>query len=214
ISIGGPRVVSVNRAIETAIAAGIHFTVAAGNNGMDACGFSPASANGVVSVGAVGAYDDVKPWSNYGPCLSLFAPGENILSADYLGTSDLVTLRMALALSKFWYAPHTLKDLLYNHTTAGRIQAILPESQTPNRILYVWSPNVRSKPRPPAAVVDSSTSTGGGPARLFPRDRDGLSDGGPALGGRLKDHEGLLLGFIEALLRRPLNTGVLNVVAA
>ena len=54
LSLGTPRVSQLfNSAIKTAIDAGIPVVVAAGNGNKDACTWSPASAAGVISVGAL-----------------------------------------------------------------------------------------------------------------------------------------------------------------
>lgn len=42
MSLGGPSNVAIDQAVKTAIAAGIHFAVAAGNEGEDAETSSPA----------------------------------------------------------------------------------------------------------------------------------------------------------------------------
>jgi len=58
----------------------------AGNDGYDACEFTPAEAPKAITVGATDN-KDAKPWfSNYGKCLNIFAPGVDIMSAGV--TSD------------------------------------------------------------------------------------------------------------------------------
>ena len=49
---------------------GVLPVVAAGNDAVDACGISPAGADGVVTVGATDPYDQETDFSNFGPCLS------------------------------------------------------------------------------------------------------------------------------------------------
>jgi len=89
LSLGGGKIDSVNRAVDQAAVAGVHMVIAAGNNNGDACNTSPASAANSITVGATdlgaGPNDqqvDVRSYfSNYGPCVYLFAPGSNILGA-------------------------------------------------------------------------------------------------------------------------------------
>ena len=76
---------AVNDMIEGASEAGIHVSVAAGNDGADACGSTPAQLGGsnsnVVTVGAVNIKNEVSSFSNIGKCVDIFAPGEQILSS-------------------------------------------------------------------------------------------------------------------------------------
>ena len=75
----------------------VKFTLAAGNYGIHADGFTPARVNGnnVYTVSAIGADDCLASWSNYGnPPVDFAAPGVRILSlfkngstAVYSGTS-------------------------------------------------------------------------------------------------------------------------------
>jgi subtilisin family serine protease len=84
MSLGGPKDVDVNNAVQKLISAGIIVTVAAGNSNVDACTFSPASANGVISVGATDSSDKKASFSNWGDCVDIFAPGVGINSANSL----------------------------------------------------------------------------------------------------------------------------------
>ncbi|MCD9086243.1 S8 family peptidase [Stenotrophomonas sp. SY1] len=64
-------------AIDGAISRGVTVVVAAGNNNADAANFSPASCKGVITVGANGV-DGARSWfSNYGPTVTVTAPGGN-----------------------------------------------------------------------------------------------------------------------------------------
>lgn len=76
---------SVDEVIAAASAAGIHVSVAAGNDGVDACGATPAHLGGsnsdVVTVGSVNIDNEVSTFSNIGKCVDIYAPGEQILSS-------------------------------------------------------------------------------------------------------------------------------------
>ncbi|KAJ4315119.1 hypothetical protein N0V94_006113 [Neodidymelliopsis sp. IMI 364377] len=76
---------SVDEVIAAASEAGIHVSVAAGNDGVDACGSTPAHLGGsnsnVVTVGSVNIDNEVSTFSNIGKCVDIYAPGEQILSA-------------------------------------------------------------------------------------------------------------------------------------
>jgi cerevisin len=76
---------SVDEVITGASEAGIHVSVAAGNDGVDACGSTPAHLGGgnsnVVTVGSVNINNKVSTFSNIGSCVDVYAPGEQILSS-------------------------------------------------------------------------------------------------------------------------------------
>ena len=56
-------------------------SVAAGNEGCNACQGSPNSASTAISVGATDAQDNVAYFSDFGKCIDVFAPGYQIESA-------------------------------------------------------------------------------------------------------------------------------------
>ena len=80
LSLGGGELNALDLAVNAATAAGVHVAVAAGNDNQDACSLSPARASGPVCVGASNNADDKASFSNWGSCVDIFAPGEDILS--------------------------------------------------------------------------------------------------------------------------------------
>jgi len=94
VSIAGSASSTVNTAVENSIAAGVVYAVAAANYSADACNYSPASARSALTVAAstrdiTSSYDVQASYSNYGPCVDLYAPGSAIRSAT--NTSDTAT---------------------------------------------------------------------------------------------------------------------------
>ncbi|MFG2979868.1 S8 family peptidase [Streptomyces sp. NPDC048258] len=81
LSMGGNPSYALDAAITRAVAAGITFTVAAGNDGEDACTASPARVPQAVTVGATDAVDRRARFSNHGRCVDLSAPGVSVTSA-------------------------------------------------------------------------------------------------------------------------------------
>lgn len=93
---------ALNTAVENAVSAGITFVAAAGNSGTDASTFYPAANPDVIAVGAIadsdgkcgglgpptqyGNDDTFATFSNYGPKVTIVAPGVNILSTYYGGS--------------------------------------------------------------------------------------------------------------------------------
>ncbi|MEU7602324.1 S8 family serine peptidase [Streptomyces sp. NPDC040724] len=86
-SLGGERSEAVNNAATALSDAGVLPVVAAGNSSVDACNISPASAARVVTVAASNQYDEETDFSNFGRCVSLYAPGAAIVSAKLGGGS-------------------------------------------------------------------------------------------------------------------------------
>ncbi|KAF2655629.1 hypothetical protein K491DRAFT_704488 [Lophiostoma macrostomum CBS 122681] len=80
MSLGGGKSTTLDLAVNAAVAAGIHFAVAAGNDNADSCNYSPAAAENAVTVGASTLLDERAYFSNYGKCNDIFAPGLNIPS--------------------------------------------------------------------------------------------------------------------------------------
>lgn len=97
MSLGGGANQGVDDAVKNSAAGGVFYAVAAGNEGTDACNSSPARAGttpGVMTVAATDSSDNEASWSNYGNCVSIWAPGVSILSTKkgggtitYSGTS-------------------------------------------------------------------------------------------------------------------------------
>ena len=81
LSLGGPGSRLVDRAVGRVLDDKVTVVAAAGNEGRNACYYSPARVPGVLTVGATDQWDYSPYWSNYGPCLDLFAPGVGIRSA-------------------------------------------------------------------------------------------------------------------------------------
>jgi subtilisin family serine protease len=86
-SLGGGYSRAVNQAADSLAASGVLPVVAAGNSSQDACDFSPASADRVATIGATDPQDRQTGFSNYGRCLVLYAPGQDIVSAKLGGGS-------------------------------------------------------------------------------------------------------------------------------
>jgi subtilisin family serine protease len=82
VSLGTGSSMTLDAAVTSSIAAGITYTVAAGNNSDDACFYSPAEVPTAITVGATNPIDDSRDGqSNFGMCLKLFAPGVSIEAA-------------------------------------------------------------------------------------------------------------------------------------
>jgi subtilisin family serine protease/uncharacterized protein YneF (UPF0154 family) len=81
MSLGGDRSPSIENAVKAAIAAGIPVIVAAGNSNIDACTQTPAAVSEAITVAASTQKNTKAKFSNFGPCVDIFAPGVDILAA-------------------------------------------------------------------------------------------------------------------------------------
>ncbi|MEM9664717.1 MAG: S8 family serine peptidase [Bacteroidota bacterium] len=71
---------ALDDAVEAAIANGITFVVAAGNDGIDMATVTPAHVEEAITVGAYGMLDNFAWFSNRGAGVDLLAPGEGVVS--------------------------------------------------------------------------------------------------------------------------------------
>ncbi|MDH6548587.1 subtilisin family serine protease [Streptomyces sp. SAI-041] len=91
LSLGGRHSAQLDAAVRASVAAGVTYTVAAGNDGLPAGLYSPAGVPQAITVGATDASDRRAGFSNYGSALDLFAPGVSITSAGRTGDSARAT---------------------------------------------------------------------------------------------------------------------------
>jgi len=108
MSLGGGKSRALDETVNGAVDAGLHFAVAAGNDNRDACTFSPAAAEKAVTVGASTLGDDRAYFSNFGPCVDVFAPGLNILST-WIGSESATNTISGTSMA----SPHTAGLLAY-----------------------------------------------------------------------------------------------------
>jgi cerevisin len=108
MSLGGGKSRALDQVVNRAVEAGLHFAVAAGNDNRDACSYSPAAAEKAVTVGASTLGDERAYFSNYGPCVDIFAPGLNILST-WIGSETAINTISGTSMA----SPHTAGILAY-----------------------------------------------------------------------------------------------------
>ncbi len=94
LSLGGDPNNSMDRAVANLVSQGVSVIVAAGNSRSDACNFSPSRVPSAITVGATTPREYRDGWySNYGPCLDLFAPGTEIVSASNQSATGSVAFK-------------------------------------------------------------------------------------------------------------------------
>lgn len=90
ISLGvaaAPRYKHLDRAVTEAAQVGIISIVAAGNSARDACHFTPARAEGAITVAATRSDGTLARFSNWGRCVTVGAPGVHVWSAVAINDS-------------------------------------------------------------------------------------------------------------------------------
>ncbi|MFJ1600289.1 S8 family serine peptidase [Streptomyces sp. NPDC088261] len=144
-SLGSDKSVALNAAATALSDAGVLPVLSAGNDAKDACGASPGSADRVVTVAASNMSDEQSAFSNWGTCVDLYAPGEDILSAKLGGGSVSLngtsmaaphaTGAAALYLRAHPKAdPAELAGFLNSESTKGALTKLSKNS--PNAILF------------------------------------------------------------------------------
>ncbi len=93
MSLGGGLFAPLNAAVTASINANVHYSVAAGNNGGNACAISPASTAGATTVSVTDINDTRPVWGNFGACVDIFAPGVNITSAWHTAPNAYASLQ-------------------------------------------------------------------------------------------------------------------------
>ena len=91
MSLGGGASSTLDRAVANAVADGVTFAVAAGNESQNACNVSPARAATAITVGATTNTDARASYSNSGSCLDIFAPGSGITSTWLNGGTNTIS---------------------------------------------------------------------------------------------------------------------------
>src|SRR4051794_31629258 len=141
----------VVNAQESAFLAGIPVFGMAGDSAQDTCANATGAAPDTVYVGATTSGDARAGVSNFGPCVTMFAPGEGITTADPGGSTVVggsgasaayVAGAAALFAGKEEFAgasPDQIRDeLVENRSTPGVVTGLSPN--TPNRLLFTGPP--------------------------------------------------------------------------
>ncbi|KNC84199.1 hypothetical protein SARC_03588 [Sphaeroforma arctica JP610] len=151
MSLTGPPSAAIDAIIVQLYLANVLVVAAAGNQGANACAYSPARNPAAITVAASDPYDRFASYSNFGPCVDIIAPGTDITSASkdgstivYSGTSMAAPLVAGVAATiwsqeKRLSARQVRRNLMLGSTYMNGmngVSEILSRSATPNRFLF------------------------------------------------------------------------------
>ncbi len=174
MSLGAEATQAVDDAVSASSAAGVIYVVSAGNESWDACFKSPARTPELLTVGATDYFDSMAWFSNYGTCVDLFAPGDEILSAwntsdtDSYNTSgtSMASPHVAGAVALYLEAHPTATQALVNEEIIARSTRNLIENigtGSPNVLLHSACMGSTDSVKPEVTLTspaDGATLTG------------------------------------------------------
>jgi subtilisin family serine protease len=179
LSLGGVPSLAVDAATQNVIKDGVGVAIAAGNTAQDACTTSPARAPEALTVAATDSADRQAPFSNFGSCVDLYAPGVNIKSAHHPSSTATATMSgtsmaaphvagvVALMLSRNpGLTPAQVTQSVLSSATPSAITGAT--AGTPNRLLFAGgaipapapppTPSPSAEPSVPGAFVSLAPS--------------------------------------------------------
>ena len=147
MSLGGPASSTLDEAVNNLISKGLSVVVAAGNDNLNACDYSPARTPDAITVGATNTDDSRASYSNFGSCLDIFAPGTSIpstwLGVNYyaiLSGTSMAAPHVAGVIVRFLgqypgLSPVQVTKSIKTSSTKNLVTS--PGTGSPNRLVYL-----------------------------------------------------------------------------
>ena len=172
MSLGGSNSVDLDAAVARSVADGVTYAVAAGNSNTDACTSSPASAPTAITVAASTSTDARASFSNFGTCVDIFAPGQNItsdwdtsttatntISGTSMATPHVVGAAALLLSADPTATPATITARLLANATPSVVTD--PQASSPNLLLAsrTFAPVPVTAPSAPRNLVAAAGNT-------------------------------------------------------
>ncbi|MDI1240565.1 MAG: S8 family serine peptidase [bacterium] len=140
---------ALNSSVSALVRAGVTVVTSAGNNGADACDYSPANVASAITVGATGSTDLKPTFSNFGRCVDVWAPGIAITSASngddtssrVMNGTSMSSPHVAGVAALYLAAnpsasPATVGQNISDTATIGAITNL--DAASPNKMVYSW----------------------------------------------------------------------------
>ncbi|HEV2911835.1 MAG TPA: S8 family peptidase [Pyrinomonadaceae bacterium] len=147
MSLGGGASSTIDTAVQNSINSGVTYAIAAGNDGLNACNYSPARVAAAITVGNSNSSDARSSTSNYGTCVDIFAPGSSITSAwntsntatNTISGTSMATPHVSGVAALYLQnnptaSPATVTNAIISTATSGRLTGI--GTGSPNLLLY------------------------------------------------------------------------------
>lgn len=168
MSLGAATSPTVDAAVERLVAAGVTAAVAAGNANVDACATSPARTPSAITVGAIDNTDTRAVYSNFGPCVDIFAPGTgitsswidsdtatNTISGTSMATPHVAGVAALIVAASPGITPANVAATMMANATPNAVANV--GTGSPNRLLYTPPPGTTT----PLSVITTSMPNAG-----------------------------------------------------